>query len=107
MDYSFTPTVVSGRGKLTYSIANKPAYASFDAGTGALTGRTILAGTLDIEITVIDKNRYSDTLGPFSVELKAVLQEILTLTEWRMIVFALLAGLSSVYYLRKQKRAGS
>jgi hypothetical protein len=90
MNYSFTPTVVNGRGKLTYSIANKPACASFDAGTGALTGRTILAGTYsDIEITVIDKNRYSDTLGPFSVELKAVLQEILTLTEWRMIVFAL------------------
>ncbi len=30
-----------------------------------------------------------------------------TMTEWGMIVFALLAGLSSAYYLRRKKRVGS
>ncbi len=36
-----------------------------------------------------------------------VTHSVPTLTEWGMIIFVLLAGLSSVYYLRRQKRANS
>jgi hypothetical protein len=41
--YSFTPTA-SGTG-LTFSIVNKPSWASFSASTGALTGTPSAAGT--------------------------------------------------------------
>jgi hypothetical protein len=44
--YSFTPTGQSASGKaLSYSIQNKPAWASFNAGTGQLSGTPTAANT--------------------------------------------------------------
>jgi hypothetical protein len=51
--YSFTPTVVASAGSsLTYTVANKPAWAQFSAATGALFG-TPLAGSAATDASII------------------------------------------------------
>jgi hypothetical protein len=54
--YSFTPTVIASAGsKLTYSIANKPVWATFSTSKGMLTGtpaRANVGKDSDITITV-------------------------------------------------------
>ena len=57
-NYSFTPTVFDADGDaLTFSVTNRPSWAAFDSGTGALTG-TPLAGDTgsynNIAISVTD-----------------------------------------------------
>jgi hypothetical protein len=53
--YSFRPTAIDGNGdNLTFRIRNKPAWASFDPATGALTGTPTVAGvypTIQIRAT--------------------------------------------------------
>lgn len=66
--YSFTPTATSPSGaKLTFSIANKPAWASFNTVNGALTGTAASAGTYaNIVISVTD-GKTSASLPAFTV----------------------------------------
>ncbi|WP_405241479.1 putative Ig domain-containing protein [Lentisalinibacter salinarum] len=71
--YSFAPTVSDPDGDaLIFEIANRPAWASFDAGTGELFG-TPGAGDAgsyaDITITVSD-GAATASLGPFTVEVR-------------------------------------
>jgi len=71
--YSFAPTVSDADGDaLIFEIANRPAWASFDAGTGELFG-TPGAGDkgsyTDITITVSD-GEATASLGPFAVEVR-------------------------------------
>ncbi len=71
--YSFAPTVSDPDGDaLIFEIANRPAWASFDAGTGELFG-TLGAGDAgsyaDITITVSD-GEATASLGPFTVEVR-------------------------------------
>jgi hypothetical protein len=73
--YSFVPTASDPDGNaLLFSIANRPSWASFDTGTGALSG-TPVAGDVGlysaISITVTD-GQLTDTLGPFSIDVIAV-----------------------------------
>lgn len=72
--YSFTPTADDADGDaLSFSISNRPAWASFDNATGSLSGTpgTQHVGTSpDIRITVSDGNN-TDTLGPFSIVVSA------------------------------------
>src|SRR6056297_44725 len=71
--YSFAPTVSDADGDaLIFEIANRPAWASFDAGTGELFGTPGAgdAGTYaDITITVSD-GEATASLGPFAVEVR-------------------------------------
>jgi hypothetical protein len=71
--YSFRPSARDADGdRLTFSIANKPHWASFDASTGRLSGTpgTGAAGTYpDIRIRVSD-GKASDVLGPFSIAVR-------------------------------------
>jgi len=69
--YSFTPTVTSqkGGGALTFSIANKPDWASFDGGSGRLSGTPSVASTgtfANIQITVSD-GQSSASLPAFAI----------------------------------------
>jgi len=67
--YSFTPTASDADvgDTLTFSIANMPAWASFDMGTGALTGTPAVAGTFsDITISVSDGTS-SASLATFNI----------------------------------------
>jgi len=71
--YGFAPTVSDPDGDaLIFEIANRPAWASFDAGTGELFGTPGAgdAGTYaDITITVSD-GEATASLGPFTVEVR-------------------------------------
>jgi hypothetical protein len=72
--YSFQPSASDADGdKLTYSIQNKPAWATFSSTTGRLTGTPVSANigtTSGISISVSD-GKVTATLGPFSIEVKA------------------------------------
>jgi len=73
--YSFTPTVTTAAtGTAVFSIANQPAWASFNSSDGALTGTPDDAhiGTdSNITITATDDVGTSD-VGPFSITVNAV-----------------------------------
>ncbi len=68
--YSFIPTVQDANGDtLTFSIANKPAWADFNASNGALTGTPTTYGTTaDINISVSD-GEMSASLPLFSISV--------------------------------------
>jgi hypothetical protein len=70
--YSFTPSASDPDGNsLTFSITNKPGWATFNASTGALTG-TAVAGTYnDISISVSDGVATS-LLPIFSINVASV-----------------------------------
>ena len=73
-NYSFTPTGadVDAGDTLSYAITNKPAWASFDTGTGALTGTPANADvgtTTGIIITVTDGNSIPIALATFAIEV--------------------------------------
>jgi hypothetical protein len=67
--YSFTPTGADSDGdSLTYSITNKPSWATFSTTTGALTGTASTSGTTSgIIITVSDGNGGTASLSSFDI----------------------------------------
>ena len=73
--YSFTPTASDSDGdRLTFSVANLPAWASFNTASGGISGRPGDADVgiaSNITITVSDGSA-SATLGPFSISVTAV-----------------------------------
>jgi hypothetical protein len=68
--YSFTPTASDPDGNtLSFAIANRPAWASFSASTGRLTGTPSSSSVgeyIDIRISVSD-GQASASLAPFSI----------------------------------------
>lgn len=75
--YSFTPSVtdVDVEDGKTFSITNKPTWASFDTATGALTGtpdNSHVDTTTGVLISVSDGNGGSDSLGSFDIEVTNV-----------------------------------
>ncbi|MEW6774692.1 MAG: putative Ig domain-containing protein [Bdellovibrionota bacterium] len=79
--YSFIPTASDQNpgDVLTFSIQNKPAWASFNASTGELSGTPSLAdvGIYDnIIITVTDPAMASDSLPPFSIAVTITLEVV-------------------------------
>ena len=66
--YAFTPAASDPDGNpLTFSIANRPGWATFNAGTGRLSGTPMSAGTYgNIAISVSD-GQASAALVPFSI----------------------------------------
>lgn len=66
--YNFQPTVTAPAGSLlNFTIINRPAWASFDAARGTLTGTPTAAGTFaNITITV-HNGPASDSLSPFTI----------------------------------------
>jgi hypothetical protein len=72
-EYSFQPVTSSAAGAVTYSIQGLPAWAHFDATSGALTGIPAASdeGTTD-EITVTaDDGSNSASIGPFTILVQA------------------------------------
>lgn len=70
--YSFKPTASDPEGRrLAFSIVNKPAWASFSRGTGALTGTPASAGSYaNILISVTD-GKTSASLAAFTIVVTA------------------------------------
>lgn len=71
--YSFTPTTSGANSEsLHFAITNKPAWASFNASNGTLSGTPSTASVgsySNIEIVVSDRSS-SASLGPFSIQVK-------------------------------------
>ena len=72
--YSFTPTVtdVDSGDTTTFSISNKPSWATFSTTSGALSGTPTnddIGVTTGIVITVTDSSSASVSLGAFSIEV--------------------------------------
>lgn len=80
--YWFKPGATDPEGrKLSFSIANKPAWAKFDAATGALYGTPLKSGWAgDIRIRVSD-GKATASLPAFSIAAKATTAGTVTL-EW-------------------------
>ena len=72
--YEFTPTASDPDGDpLTFSIVNRPSWATFDPATGRLSGNPVLGDVgsyLDIVISVSDGELMA-SLGPFTVNVIA------------------------------------
>jgi hypothetical protein len=71
--YAFQPTVSAGAGTVTFQIQDKPAWAAFNASTGALTGTPAAANegtTAGITITA-GNGSSSASIGPFSIVVNA------------------------------------
>ena len=72
--YSFRPAGSDPDGDtLTYSIANRPAWASFSTSSGRLSGTptTSHVGTYANIVISVSDGRASASLGPFSIEVEA------------------------------------
>jgi hypothetical protein len=72
--YSFRPTASDPDGQtLTFSVSGKPAWASFDAGTGALSGTpsSTQAGTYSNIVVSVSDGQASASLAPFSINVAA------------------------------------
>ncbi len=72
--YSFTPTVndVDVGDSKTFTITNKPVWASFESTTGKLSGtpdNSHVGTTTGIVITVKDGSNAEDSVGPFNIEV--------------------------------------
>jgi hypothetical protein len=70
--YSFQPSVSPGAMGVTFAVTNKPAWASFNAGTGALSGTPTVNNegrTAGIQITASDGNT-SASIGPFAITVE-------------------------------------
>lgn len=69
--YSFTPSATDSDGDtLTFSIANKPDWATFNPSTGTLAGTPTTAGVYsDITISVSDGNM-TTPLSPFTLTVQ-------------------------------------
>ncbi|WP_345856510.1 Ig-like domain-containing protein [Shewanella algae] len=75
--YSFIPTATDpDQDPLTFSISNKPAWASFNTASGELSGTPLRehVGVSDNIIIRVSDGALSTDLAPFSVEVKAVNQ---------------------------------
>jgi hypothetical protein len=71
--YAFQPTVSASTSKVTFQIQGKPAWATFNASTGALTGTPAVANegtSAGISITATNGSS-SASIGPFAIVVKA------------------------------------
>ena len=66
--YSFTPTASDTNGDvLSYSISNKPTWASFNTSTAALSGMPTSTGTYNNIVITVDDGTTSTSLPAFSI----------------------------------------
>jgi Putative Ig domain len=84
--YTFTPSASSPRGAvLTFSISNKPSWATFSSSTGSLAGTPASTDAgIDGNITIsVSDGRATAALPPFSVTVQLVTRGAATLS-WKI-----------------------
>jgi hypothetical protein len=82
-NYSFAPSASDADGdSLSFSISNKPGWASFNGSTGALTGKPGLAdeGTYENIVISVSDGSASASLPSFSVTVVTVGDRVVTLS---------------------------
>jgi large repetitive protein len=69
--YSFTPTTSGSSGGLTFSVQNRPAWASFSAATGTLSGTPTgsQTGTSSGIVISVSDGTQTASLAPFSIKV--------------------------------------
>ncbi len=68
--YGFTPSAYDANGdRLSFRIANKPAWASFSSATGALTGTPTTTGTYSGIVIKVSDGRTTVSLPKFSIQV--------------------------------------
>ena len=85
--YSFTPTVTNpGGASLTFSIQNKPSWASFNSANGQLAGTPAAAsaGTYSNIVIGVTDGTSSPTLPPFAITVSQVANGTATL-DWTSV----------------------
>jgi hypothetical protein len=79
--YSFKPSAAdSDQDTLAYAIANKPAWASFNSASGALTGTPISTGTYSNIVISVSDGKVSSSLDPFAITVGTVANHAPTLS---------------------------
>jgi len=103
--YSQTVSASGGTGSYTYAVSSGalPTGLSLNTGTGAITGTLTAAGVFSFIITATDANGCTDLLG-YTMTIAVAATAVPTLSEWGMIIFMVLVGLMSIYYLRRKRR---
>ena len=73
-DYRFIPTMTGSTGLVSFSIINKPSWASFDTGSGALTGTPTVAdaGAYSNIVIGVANAVGAASLAPFSISVSSL-----------------------------------
>lgn len=72
-EYSFTPTLTANTNVVTFTITGQPSWATFDATTGALSGKPTAANVgLSESISIVASDGTNTaTVGPFTIRVNA------------------------------------
>jgi predicted outer membrane repeat protein len=94
--------ILANNGGPTQTIALSAGSAAIDAGNDT-TCATIPVGGVDQRGVTRPQGPHCD-IGAYELIQQQPPTAVPTITEWGMIIFMILAGVGSVYYIRKQKR---
>jgi tripartite motif-containing protein 71 len=101
--YSFTPSAYDINGNpLTFSISNKPSWATFNPSTGTLSGTPVAGTYSNIQISVSDGNGGSASLSPFSINVASSGGTPVPVMDGWWLLPGMLAGLGMIGRRRKQ-----
>ena len=80
-----------------------PTGLSFNTVTGLISGTPTAVGTYTFTVTATDANDCTG-LQAYTIVINSVIPtSVPTLSEWGMIIFMVLMGLGSIYYLRRRR----
>ena len=106
--YSQTITASGGTGPYTFTMTagSLPTGLSPITSDGLISGTPTTAGTYTFTLTATDSSANNCTgLQAYTIVINSVIipTSVPTLSEWGMIIFMVLMGLGSIYYLRRRR----
>jgi hypothetical protein len=104
--YNQTITASGGTAPYTFNLTAGTLPNGLSFANGVISGTPTKAGTFTFTVTATDANGCTG-LQAYTVTVATVIAAVTpvpTLSEWGMIIFMVIGGLMSIYYLRKQRR---